>query len=145
MAVLGNDRFHASGLVGTVAMFQIYSQSALNPERARCVYDGGQRLVQSGRLAQEDNTACRAAFSTGCTDRAAINGPERGSTTTSVVAVDDGSCVFEQPDRAATERGIVRVTREWQTLTLSGSYTKPLVFCNLLSRSSTTQVRQIAF
>ena len=122
-------------------MFQIYP-TALDLDRARCVYEGGQRLVQSGRLALLADSACRAAVATGCTDRAATNGPEFGAVSATIAAVDDGSCVHEHLGGATTERGTIRVTDAWQTVALRGSYARPLVFCNLLSRSSTTQVIQ---
>ena len=56
-AIIGADIPHESGLSGTLAMFQIYP-SALDPDRARCVYEGGRRLVRSGRLALPADTAC---------------------------------------------------------------------------------------
>ena len=129
---------HEYGLSGTLAMFQIYP-TALEPDRARCIYEGGRRLVQSGRLALAANSACREAVDTGCTDRAAANGPRFGSGSAAIPVVDDGSCVHELPASAVTERGILRLTDGWQTVTLRGSYARPLAFCNLLSRSSTTQ------
>ena len=138
-AIVGAAQFHLSGLRGTVAMFQLYP-NALPPGRATCVYEGGRQLVVSGRLALLADTTCREAVSTGCTSQAAT-GPEFGHPITSA-AVDDSSCTFEQPAGATTPRaGTVRVTDEWQTVSLPGSYATPLVFCNLLSSSSTAQVR----
>ena len=138
-AIIGASEFHHSGLRGSVAMFQIYP-NALPPGRATCVYMGGQRLVESGRLALLADTTCREAVTNGCTSHGATNGPGLGPHDTAA-AVDDGSCTFEQPAGAASDSGVVHVTDEWQIVALHGSYVKPLVFCNLLSRSSTAQVR----
>ena len=120
-------------------MFQIYP-TALDLDRARCVYEGGQRLVQSGRLALLADTTCREAVITGCSSQVAVNSPvsdeDAGLAT---VDVDDGSCLFEHPSSASAERGTVGATDEWQTIVLAGSYTRPLIFCGVLSRSSTIQ------
>ena len=139
VAFVGSDDDHHQGLRGTVAMFQIYP-NALPPSRARCVHEGGQRLVQSGRLALLADTTCRQAVSTGCTSEAANNGPELGQTAATAM-VDDNSCSFEHLESASSERGVVHATDEWQVIALGGSYVKPLVLCGVMSRSSTAQVR----
>ena len=139
-AIVGANKFLHHGLRGTVAMFQIYPD-ALPPGRARCVYEGGQRLVESGRLALLADTTCRQAVATGCTSEAASNGPELGQTITATAMVDDNSCSFVHLGSASSERGVVHATDEWQVITLAGSYVKPLVFCGVMSRSSTAQVR----
>ena len=138
-ATIGAKLYHRHGLFGTFAMFQIYPD-ALDPDRARCVYEGGQRLVQSGRLALPADTTCRQAVATGCTSEAANNGPELGQTAATAI-VDDNSCSFEHLESASSERGVVHATDEWQVIALGGSYVKPLVFCGVMSRSSTSQVR----
>ena len=139
-AIVGATEFHRSGLHGTVAMFQIYPD-ALPPGRTRCVYEGGQRLVESGRLALLADTTCRQAAATGCTSEAANNGPELGQTIAATAMVDDNSCSFEHLESVSSERGVVHATDEWQVIALAGSYVKPLVFCGVMSRSSTAQVR----
>ena len=121
-------------------MFQIYP-NALGPGRARCVHEGGQRLVESGRLALLADTTCRQAVATGCTSEAANNGPKLGQTIAATAMVDDNSCSFEHLESASSERGVVHATDEWQVIALAGSFVKPLVFCGVMSRSSTAQVR----
>lgn len=137
------DSHHNFGLQGRVAMFQAYT-SPLSPADMTCIYDSGWQLVTTGRLALHTASACRASpHSTGCTSKAASNGPplSDGSmasgdpSTTS----DDSSCIFEHAPGASTERGIVHVTGRWQSVTLVGRYVRPLVFCGVLTRSSTAQ------
>ena len=118
-------------------MFQIYPD-ALSPGRARCVHEGGQRLVQSGRLALHADTTCRQAVATGCTSEAANNGLKLGQIAATAM-VDDNSYFFEHLE--SSERGVVHATDEWQVIVLAGSYVKPLIFCGVMSRSSTAQVR----
>eukprot|EP01051_Picozoa_sp_SAG22_P001949 SAG22_NODE_82_length_21749_cov_10.719769_6_plen_692_part_00 len=132
---------HLNGLSGTLAMVQIYSD-ALGLDRAQCIHQGGQRLVESGRMALLADTGCRAAVSTGCTDVAASNGPpmrteEAGSTPARTN--DDGSCIFAHSRSAATESGVAHVTDDWATIVLRNAYTRPLVYCGTLTRSSTAQ------
>ena len=138
-ATIGADKYRHQGLSGTLAMFQIYP-GALPPSRVRCVHEEGQRLVQSGRLALLADTTCRQAVPTGCTSEAANNGPELGQTAATAM-VDDNSCSFEHLESASSERGVVHATDEWQIIALAGSYVKPLIFCGVMSRSSTVQVR----
>eukprot|EP01051_Picozoa_sp_SAG22_P022968 SAG22_NODE_5724_length_964_cov_0.956069_2_plen_188_part_01 len=110
-------------------MFQAYP-SPLSPADMTCAYDSGRQLVTTDRLALHTASACRASqHSTGCTSKAASNGPplSDGSmasgdpSTTS----DDSSCIFEHAPGASTERGIVHVTGRWQSVTLVGRYVRP--------------------
>ena len=136
-AVLGAGLDGADTLSGTVAMFQLYPV-ALDLAKVACVFNGGKQLVQSGMMAMETDSSCRSAAATGCTGWAASNGPQTLRSNAGATTYDDGSCVFSVA-ASAPETGIVHISDAWQTIELNGEYSKPVVICGPLTRSSTTQ------
>ena len=141
-AVLGNDQLSTqNGLAGSVSMVQVYSV-ALELSDIECIYESGRRLVQTGRLALSTTSIdCqRGPFVTGCTSEAATNGPLFGQAGDAAAPVmDDGSCEFDLGGNTAVDQGFVPVTEHWQRIQLRGSYSRPIVICGPLTRSSTTQ------
>eukprot|EP01051_Picozoa_sp_SAG22_P000970 SAG22_NODE_33_length_27588_cov_104.174652_1_plen_1765_part_00 len=114
---------------GTIAMLQIYGSAVSD---VGCIFEAGQQLVQSGHLGLE--SSCQAQTVVPCSSLAASNGP--ASSDESEATRDGGACEFQS---GSSESGIVEVTTTWQTVHFSSSYTRPLVFCGALTRSSTAQ------
>ena len=138
---VGATEAFSYGLSGTIAMFQIYLGADIDPQTGPwCVYDSGRVLVQSGRMSNLIHSCRQLAMAT-CTSRAATNGPAfvlPESTVDVLALADSGSCQFD-PWRGAAERGVVEVSESWQQIELHGSYTRPVIFCSLLTRTSTAQ------
>ena len=124
---------------GSVSMLQLFP-SALTESDVECVFQSGRRLVHSGRMSQSSASNCRDhVVTTGCTSQVAANSPNALGIVPPTV--DDGSCTYEPQPSVSGDAGLLTLsaTNAWQSVSLSGSYLKPVVIVGVVTRESTTQ------